>query len=202
MTFALSLVDALLFVHYAAVLLLEIRQMPPRYYLHVIRSPDGISKGYPIGAVSLNIILPVNWGKTEWILDIDTTSRRLAPGQVLHGFPDLQSVPGASASEEDPFQVAPLVVFQVLRPGRPEQRVHPAGDHRQRDAVDDDQLFGGPSQQFQPQRKVLRRARIRASFEKEARPSGHGRRRGFHSHPTTPSRTRYRNSSFFFLKNQ
>jgi hypothetical protein len=51
-TFALSLVDALLFVHYAAVLLLEIRQMPPRYYLHVIRSPDGISRGYPIGAVS------------------------------------------------------------------------------------------------------------------------------------------------------
>lgn len=52
-TFALSLVDALLFVHYAAVLLLEIRQLPPRYYLHVIRSPDGISKGYPIGAVSV-----------------------------------------------------------------------------------------------------------------------------------------------------
>lgn len=55
-TFALSLVDALLFVHYAAVLLLEIRQMPPRYYLHVIRSPDGISRGYPIGAVS-NFVL-------------------------------------------------------------------------------------------------------------------------------------------------
>lgn len=50
--FALSLVDALLFVHYTAVLLLEIRQLPPRYYVHVIRSPDGISKGYPIGAVS------------------------------------------------------------------------------------------------------------------------------------------------------
>lgn len=50
-TFALSLVDALLFVHYTAVLLLEIRQMPPRYYVHVIRSPDGISKGYAIGAV-------------------------------------------------------------------------------------------------------------------------------------------------------
>ena len=56
MTFALSLVDALLFVHYAAVLLLEIRQMPPRYYLHVIRSPDGISRGYPIGAVSFDIV--------------------------------------------------------------------------------------------------------------------------------------------------
>lgn len=50
--FALSLVDALLFVHYTAVLLLEIRQMPARYYIHVIRSPDGVSRGYAIGAVS------------------------------------------------------------------------------------------------------------------------------------------------------
>lgn len=52
-TFALSLVDALLFVHYAAVLLLEMRQLPARYYVHVIRSPDGVSRGYPVGAVSL-----------------------------------------------------------------------------------------------------------------------------------------------------
>lgn len=55
-TFALSLVDALLFVHYAAVLLLEVRQLPPRYYVHVIRSPDGVSRGYPIGAVSLPFV--------------------------------------------------------------------------------------------------------------------------------------------------
>ncbi|XP_046651621.1 vang-like protein 2 [Daphnia pulicaria] len=61
-TFALSLVDALLFVHYAAVLLLEIRQMPPRYYLHVIRSPDGISRGYPIGAISIQ-------RAAVWLLD-------------------------------------------------------------------------------------------------------------------------------------
>lgn len=61
-TFALSLVDALLFVHYAAVLLLEIRQMPPRYYLHVIRSPDGISRGYPVGAISIQ-------RAAVWLLD-------------------------------------------------------------------------------------------------------------------------------------
>lgn len=58
-TFALSLVDALLFVHYTAILLLEIRQTTPRYYLHVIRSPDGISKGYAIGAVSFHFAHPV-----------------------------------------------------------------------------------------------------------------------------------------------
>jgi len=61
-TFALSLVDALLFVHYAAILLLEIRQMPPRYYLHVIRSPDGMSKGYAIGAISIQ-------RAAVWLLD-------------------------------------------------------------------------------------------------------------------------------------
>ena len=61
-------------------------------------------------------------------LVIDTTSGRLAAGQVLHGFPHLQSVPGTSSAAEDPFQVAPLVVFQVLRPRRSEQRVDPAGN--------------------------------------------------------------------------
>ena len=25
--------------------------MPPRYYVHVVRSPDGVSRGFPIGAV-------------------------------------------------------------------------------------------------------------------------------------------------------
>jgi len=61
-TFALSLVDALLFVHYTAILLLEIRQTTPRYYLHVIRSPDGISKGYAIGAISIQ-------RAAVWLLD-------------------------------------------------------------------------------------------------------------------------------------
>jgi vang-like len=40
-TFALSLVDALLFVHYLAVVLLELRALRPEYRVHVIRSPDG-----------------------------------------------------------------------------------------------------------------------------------------------------------------
>lgn len=92
-TFALSLVDALLFVHYAAVLLLEIRQMPPRYYLHVIRSPDGISRGYPVGAVSFPLIfiaLSPFPSLNRLILrplsqsDIDSTGCRLVAGQILH----------------------------------------------------------------------------------------------------------------------
>jgi vang-like len=58
--FALSLVDALIFVHYAAVLLLEIRQLPPRYYVHVVRSPDGVSRGYALGAVS-HSFSPINF---------------------------------------------------------------------------------------------------------------------------------------------
>ncbi len=141
-TFALSLVDALLFVHYAAVLLLEIRQMPPRYYLHVIRSPDGISRGYPIGAVRivLSFYYLISIGCLNLFVflfvssppssrsDIDPAGRRLVAGQVLHGISDLQPVPGAAAAQEEPLKVGPFVLVQILRPGRPEQsRLPPSG---------------------------------------------------------------------------
>uniref|UniRef100_A0A452SY39 Vang-like protein n=1 Tax=Ursus maritimus TaxID=29073 RepID=A0A452SY39_URSMA len=39
--FAVSLVDALLFVHYLAVVLLELRQLQPQFTLKVVRSTDG-----------------------------------------------------------------------------------------------------------------------------------------------------------------
>lgn len=74
-TFSLSLVDALLFVHYAAVLLLEIRQLPARYYVHVIRSPDGASRGYPIGAVSVILHLTCGNPAREY---------QLSPVQMNH----------------------------------------------------------------------------------------------------------------------
>lgn len=47
--FAVSLVDSQLFVHYLAVVLLELRQLQPCYSVCVIRSTDGEIRHYNIG---------------------------------------------------------------------------------------------------------------------------------------------------------
>jgi vang-like len=60
--FALHLVDALLFVHYLAIILMELRHTQPQYYVKVLRSPDGESKGFPIGQLSVQ-------RAAAWILD-------------------------------------------------------------------------------------------------------------------------------------
>lgn len=51
--FSVSLVDALLFIHYIAVILLEVRQLQPQYVVKVVRSPDGEGKNYSIGTLSI-----------------------------------------------------------------------------------------------------------------------------------------------------
>ncbi|KAI1303126.1 Vang-like protein 1 [Halotydeus destructor] len=51
--FASSLLDALLFVHYLAVILIEMRHLQPQYYVKVVRSPDGHSRSYNIGQLSI-----------------------------------------------------------------------------------------------------------------------------------------------------
>lgn len=51
--FAVSLVDSQLFVHYLAVVLLELRQLQPRYSVCVIRSTDGETRHYNIGQLSI-----------------------------------------------------------------------------------------------------------------------------------------------------
>lgn len=52
-TFSLSLVDALLFIHYLAVVLLELRHIRPEYKIRVVRSPDGESRTYNVGQLSI-----------------------------------------------------------------------------------------------------------------------------------------------------
>lgn len=52
-TYAVSLTDALLFMHYVAVILFELRHMQPVYMLKVVRSPDGLSRFYSIGRLSI-----------------------------------------------------------------------------------------------------------------------------------------------------
>lgn len=51
--FALSLIDALLFVHYLAIILIELRHLRVQYYVKVVRSPDGQSQSYTLGDLSI-----------------------------------------------------------------------------------------------------------------------------------------------------
>ncbi|XP_037945943.1 vang-like protein 1 [Teleopsis dalmanni] len=51
--YATNLVDTLLFIHYIAVVLLELRHNQPMYYVKIIRSPDGVSRSYMMGQLSI-----------------------------------------------------------------------------------------------------------------------------------------------------
>ncbi|OAD58729.1 Vang-like protein 1 [Eufriesea mexicana] len=51
--YAGTLADTLLFIHYIAILLIEIRHQQPLFYLKVVRSPDGESRSYAIGQLSI-----------------------------------------------------------------------------------------------------------------------------------------------------
>lgn len=51
--FSVSLVDALLFIHYLSIIVLEIRQLQPQFVIKVVRSPDGMSQNYNIGILSI-----------------------------------------------------------------------------------------------------------------------------------------------------
>ncbi|KAK7870201.1 hypothetical protein R5R35_012748 [Gryllus longicercus] len=52
-SYASSLTDTLLFIHYLAVVLVEIRHLQPTYYVKIVRSPDGESRAYAIGQLSI-----------------------------------------------------------------------------------------------------------------------------------------------------
>lgn len=52
-SYAINYTDTLLFIHYVSVVLLEIRQLHPMYFVKVIRSPDGESRNYSVGQLSI-----------------------------------------------------------------------------------------------------------------------------------------------------
>ncbi|XP_028027504.1 vang-like protein 1 [Bombyx mandarina] len=52
-TYVSSFADTLLFIHYVAVILIEIRHLEPNYYIKIVRSPDGESRSYAIGQLSI-----------------------------------------------------------------------------------------------------------------------------------------------------
>lgn len=45
--------DGLLFIHYLAVVLLEVRQLQTQYVARVVRSPDGEAHSFPCGQLSI-----------------------------------------------------------------------------------------------------------------------------------------------------
>ncbi|KAM3857233.1 vang-like protein 1 isoform 3-T3 [Diretmus argenteus] len=51
--YAVSLVDALLFIHYLAIVLLELRQLQPCFSVCVARSTDGETRHYNLGQLSI-----------------------------------------------------------------------------------------------------------------------------------------------------
>jgi vang-like len=52
-TFTLSFAEVLIFVHYLAVVLIELRQLDVLYTVKIIRSPDGMSQSYSVGRLSI-----------------------------------------------------------------------------------------------------------------------------------------------------
>ncbi|KAK6033379.1 strabismus protein [Ostertagia ostertagi] len=52
-TYALSLLDALLYTHYISVIVLELRRLRQEYIVTIVRDPDGESKTMSIGMMSL-----------------------------------------------------------------------------------------------------------------------------------------------------
>ncbi|XP_069014939.1 vang-like protein 2 [Embiotoca jacksoni] len=60
--YAASLVDALLFIQYLALVLLEVRHLQPAFCLKVVRTTDGVSRFYNVGQLSIQ-------RAAVWVLD-------------------------------------------------------------------------------------------------------------------------------------
>ncbi|RVE55600.1 hypothetical protein OJAV_G00234670 [Oryzias javanicus] len=60
--YAASLVDALLFIQYLALVLLEVRHLQPAFCLKVVRTTDGVSRFYNVGHLSIQ-------RAAVWVLD-------------------------------------------------------------------------------------------------------------------------------------
>ena len=68
--YASSLVDALLFIHYLAVILLEVRHLQVQFAVKVTRSPDGSSRTYTAGQLSVQRL--ASWCLDRYYRDFET----------------------------------------------------------------------------------------------------------------------------------
>ena len=76
--YAVSLVDALLFIHYLSLILLELRQLQPSYTIQVVRSPDGVSRTYNVGQLSIQRLAV--WTLEQYYKDFDVYNPYLEHG--------------------------------------------------------------------------------------------------------------------------
>lgn len=52
-SYAMNFAETLIFIHYVGVVLMELRHLQPVYYIKVVRSPDGESRSYTMGQLSI-----------------------------------------------------------------------------------------------------------------------------------------------------
>ncbi|XP_032342863.1 vang-like protein 1 isoform X3 [Camelus ferus] len=78
--YAVSLVDALLFIHYLAIVLLELRQLQPMFTLQVVRSTDGECRFYSLG--HLRLVVAVEEAFIH-IQRLQAEEQQKAPGEVM-----------------------------------------------------------------------------------------------------------------------
>ena len=145
--FAVSLVDALLFIHYIAVILLEIRQIQPMFVVKVLRSPDGEGKCYNIGSLSIQ-------RAAAWILE-----------QYYRDFPVYN--PYLENITKRPAKMTSLKFYNVdgNQPTNPQERpraIFAAQAARRRDASHNDRFYD----ELEYERRVRKRkARLMVAAE-------------------------------------
>ncbi|XP_006814982.1 vang-like protein 2 [Saccoglossus kowalevskii] len=145
--YSLSLVDALLFIHYLAIVLLEIRQMTTQFTLKVIRTNDGESRFYNIGELSIQ-------RAAAWVLE-----------QYYRDFhvynPYLQHLPSSRAKQLSSFKFYDVDGgMNTTVTGR--SRAILAANARRRDAGHNDRFY---EEQEYERRVKKRKARLVVAAE-------------------------------------
>lgn len=140
LNFAITLTDTLLFLHYASLVVLWIRQTDPLFTLKVVRSTDGVSKFYNIGPLSIQ-------RTAVFVLE-----------QYYKDFPEynpyLMQTPARSSNK----QFSSLKFYDI--DGKPNDKVNPrarailtAASTRRRDPARNDRFY----EEAEFDRKVKRR---------------------------------------------
>ncbi|XP_060604373.1 vang-like protein 2 isoform X1 [Ruditapes philippinarum] len=144
--FSVHLVDALLFIHYIAIILLIIRQIQPQFVIHVVRSPDGESHTYTLGHLSIQ-------RASVWILE-----QYYKDFQVFN--PYLENV------MKKPMKVSGLKFYEVDGVQQPNNHARSramfAAAARRRDASHNDRFY---EEQEYDRRVRKRRARLVTAAE-------------------------------------
>lgn len=92
--------DALLFIHYLAVILLEVRHLQAQFAVKVTRSPDGVSRTYTVGQLSVQRL--ASWCLDRYYRDFETYN------------PYLESVARRNSRRMTEFKVCLMYIVREL----------------------------------------------------------------------------------------